>query len=79
MDAAELKKDDLHDKRMARLAREKAELERLRVIEAAARPFADHDWVDAELEDDNCQLTRHSGPVTVRHWKALRAALKPRL
>ena len=77
MDAAELKDDDLHEKRMARLARERAELERLRKIEAAARPFAEHDWYDAELEDNNCQLTKHSGTVTVGHWKALRAALRP--
>lgn len=74
MDAAEHKEQDLHDKRMARLARERTELERLRKIEVAAKPFADHDWYDAELEDDNCQLSRHSGPVTVGHWKALRAA-----
>ena len=45
------------------------EIEQLRT---AAKPFADHDWYDAELEDDNCQLVRHSGPVTVGHWKALR-------
>lgn len=77
MDAAELKEDDLHDKRMARLARERADLERLRKIEAAARPFAEHDWYDAELEDDSCQLAKHSGMVTVGHWKALRAALCP--
>jgi hypothetical protein len=50
----------------------KSELEHLRAV---AKPFADHDWYDAELEDDSCKLTRHSGPVTVGHWKALRAAL----
>jgi hypothetical protein len=48
------------------------EIERLR---GAAKPFAEHDWYDAELEDDNCQLVRHSGPITVGHWRALRAAL----
>lgn len=45
---------------------------RLRI---AATPFAEHDWCDAALEDDNCQLTRHSGQITVGHWRALRAAL----
>lgn len=48
------------------------EIERLRT---AALPFAQHDWMDAELEDDSCKLTKHSGPVTVGHWRALRAAL----
>lgn len=42
---------------------------------AAALPFAQHGWYDAELEDDSCPLTRHSGPITVGHWRALRAAL----
>lgn len=41
----------------------------------AALPFAQHDWMDAELEDDNCKLTKHSGPITVGHWRALRSAL----
>lgn len=50
---------------------------RIAALIAAALPFAEHDWYDAELEDDNCQLVRHSGPVTVGHWKALRAALEP--
>jgi hypothetical protein len=52
------------------------EIEQLR---EAARPFAEHDWYDAELEDNNCQLTRHSGPVTVGHWRALRTALGVKL
>jgi hypothetical protein len=50
-----------------------AEIERLRT---AALPFAQHDWMDAKLEDDNCKLTQHSGPVTVGHWRRLRAALE---
>ena len=41
----------------------------------AAMPFAEHGWVDAELEDDNCRLTKFSGKVTVGHWRALRAAI----
>lgn len=48
---------------------------RVAALVAAAKPFADHDWYDAELEDDNCPLTRHSGPVTVGHWRALGKAL----
>ena len=40
----------------------------------AAAPFVNHDWYDAALEDDNCQLTRHSGPVTVGDWRKLRLA-----
>lgn len=48
---------------------------RMAALIAAALPFAQHDWMDAELEDDNCKLARHSGPVTVGHWRALRAAL----
>ena len=48
------------------------EIERLR---AAAKPFAEHDWYDAELEEDTCQLVKHSGMITVGHWRALRAAL----
>jgi len=48
------------------------EIERLR---AAAEPFAEWGWYDAEQEDNNCQLVRHSGPITVGHWRALRAAL----
>lgn len=49
--------------------------EMLTHVQKAAAPFAAHDWMDAELEDDSCQLTRHSGGVTVGHWRALRAAL----
>lgn len=49
--------------------------DRLERLRQAAAPFAAHDWMDAELEDDSCQLTRHSGPVTVGHWRALRASL----
>jgi hypothetical protein len=41
----------------------------------AALPFAAHDWCDADLEDDNCKLTRHSGNITVAHWRALREAI----
>lgn len=56
-----------------------SEIERLRMmlshVEKAAVPFAQHDWMDAEQEDDNCKLTKHSGPITVGHWRALRAAL----
>lgn len=52
---------------------EHAENERLR---AALRPFAAHDWMDAELEDDNCKLARGSGPITVGHWRAARRALE---
>jgi hypothetical protein len=51
------------------------EIERLRT---AAKPFADHDWYDAELEDDSCQLVKHSGNITVGDWKALRRALTGR-
>jgi hypothetical protein len=50
---------------------------RVAALIAAALPFARHDWMDAELEDDNCKLTKHSGPVTVGHWRALRAAVAP--
>jgi hypothetical protein len=49
---------------------------RVRELEEAAKPFADHGWFDAELEDDNCQLVKHSGPITVGHWRQLRAALR---
>lgn len=45
-----------------------------RLIEAAM-PFAAHDWYDAELEDDNCKLTRHSGTITVGDWRKLRHAV----
>lgn len=48
---------------------------RMAALIAAATPFAAHDWMDAELEDDNCKLTKHSGPVTVGDWRALRVAL----
>jgi len=41
----------------------------------AAGPFAEHDWYDAELEDDNCKLTRHSGAITVGDWRKLRLAV----
>jgi hypothetical protein len=41
----------------------------------AAAPFADHGWYDAELEDNNCQLVRHSGDVTVGDWRKLRLAV----
>jgi hypothetical protein len=56
----------------ALLRKAQAEIIRLRAV---AAPFAAHDWMDAELEDDSCKLTRHSGPVTVGHWRKLRAAL----
>lgn len=45
------------------------------LLEAAAI-FAAHDWYDADLEDDNCKLTKHSGPITVGHWRKLRAAIR---
>ena len=48
----------------------------LRKLLEAAVPFAAHDWMDAELEDDNCKLTQHSGAVMVRDWRALRLAIK---
>lgn len=48
---------------------------RIAALIAAAEPFANYDWYDAELEDDNCKLTKHSGPVTVGHWRALGRAL----
>jgi hypothetical protein len=44
-------------------------------LREAAMPFAAHDWMDADLEDDNCKLTKGSGPITVGHWRALRAAI----
>lgn len=50
---------------------------RVAALVSAATPFADHDWMDAEFEDGICKLTRHSGPVTVGHWRALRDALAP--
>lgn len=50
---------------------------RIAALVAAALPFAQHDWYDAELEDDSCKLTKHSGPVTVGDWRALRTALVP--
>lgn len=43
----------------------------------AALPFAAHDWMDAELEDDNCKLTKHSGKITVGDWRRLREAIAP--
>lgn len=58
----------------AEAERDAARAQMLQLIEAAA-PFSDHDWYDAELEDDNCKLTRHSGPVTVGHWRALGKAV----
>lgn len=63
-----------HELRAEAIAREihMREIERLRI---AAKPFAEHDWYDAELEDNNCRLVKHSGPVTVGHWRALRTAL----
>lgn len=48
---------------------------RVAALLRAAAPFADHDWYDAELEDDSCKLTRHSGPVTVGHWRELGRAI----
>ena len=48
---------------------------RVAALIRAAAPFADHDWYDAGLEDDNCKLTKHSGPVTVGHWRALGRAI----
>lgn len=42
----------------------------------ASTPFAAHDWMDAELEDDNCQLATHSGTVTVGDWRKLRLAVQ---
>lgn len=48
---------------------------RVAALIRAAAPFADYDWYDAELEDDSCKLTRHSGPVTVGHWRALGHAI----
>jgi hypothetical protein len=48
----------------------------LRKLLEAAVPFAAHDWMDAELEDDNCKLTQHSGAVTVGDWRALRLAVQ---
>lgn len=48
---------------------------RIAALITAAMPFAQHDWMDAELEDDNCKLTQHSGAVTVGDWKALRLAI----
>ena len=50
---------------------------RIAALIAAALPFAAHDWMDAELEDDSCKLTRHSGQITVGDWRKLRAALEP--
>jgi hypothetical protein len=41
MDAQELRDDDLHEKKMARLARERSERERWQRIEAAAREACD--------------------------------------
>lgn len=54
-----------------------AERERdaLRQVLDAASPFAAHGWYDAELEDDNTQLTRHSGPITVGDWRKLQHAI----
>jgi hypothetical protein len=52
---------------------------RLAALVDAALPFAKHDWMDAELEDDYCKLATHSGTITVGHWRALRAALAPLL
>lgn len=46
-----------------------------KLIEAAA-PFAEHNWYDAEMEDDDCKLTRHSGGITVGHWRFLRLAIQ---
>jgi hypothetical protein len=40
MDEAELRDDDLHEKRMARLARERAELARLHSIEESLRQIS---------------------------------------
>ncbi len=59
-----------HYETMFRVVRE--EIDRLAT---AALPFAAHDWMDASLEDDNCQLVRHSGNITVGQWRALRAEL----
>lgn len=50
---------------------------RISALLAAAIPFAEHDWMDAALEDDNCKLATGSGKVTVGHWRALRAAIAP--
>jgi hypothetical protein len=61
------------DAKDARIGALEAEIGRLR---AAALPFAQHDWMDADLEDDNCKLTRGSGPITVGHWRVLRRALE---
>lgn len=48
---------------------------RVSALLAAAAPFAEHDWMDADLEDDNCKLTRHSGKITVGDWRRLRIAI----
>ena len=42
----------------------KARLDRLL---DAARPFAEHDWMDASEMDDGCKLATHSGPIKVGH------------
>lgn len=48
----------------------------LRKLLDAAVPFAAHDWMDADLEDDICKLTKHSGAITVGDWRALRLAVQ---
>ncbi len=53
MDEAELKDDDLHDKRMARLAREREELARLKRIEVAALVYYTAYCRD-EADDPEC-------------------------
>ena len=63
-----------HYETMSRVVREEVE-RTVEPLREAALPFAQHDWYDAELEDDSCKLTKHSGSITVGHWRALRAAL----
>lgn len=48
---------------------------RIAALIAASMPFAAHDWMDADLEDNSCKLTKHSGAITVGHWRALRLAI----
>ncbi len=58
MDASEIETQELHDRRMARLRSERAELERLRAIEKAARTYYHNYCQDEANEEGICGLAQ---------------------
>ena len=66
MDASEIEAQDLHDKKMARLARERAELQRLRAIETAARTYYHNYCQDEANEEGVCGLAQQLDAIALR-------------